>query len=95
MTGVEVWALAIGLSMDCLAVAVASGVIMERVRWRPMLTMAMGRWGVLSRCTGEFTGSDLSFAMVGGIPSAPGQIPYKDLKVVHDVLHNAMYPQGK
>ena len=33
--------------------------------------------------------------MVGGIPSAPGQIPYKDLKVVHDVLHNAMYPQGK
>ena len=41
MTGVEVWALAIGLSMDCLAVAVASGVIMERVRWRPMLTMAL------------------------------------------------------
>ena len=62
---------------------------------RPMLTMAMGRWGVLSRCTGEFTGTDLSFAMVGGIPSAPGQIPYKDLKVVHDVLHNAMYPKGK
>lgn len=41
MTGVEIWALAVGLSMDCLAVAVASGVIMERVRWRPMLTMAL------------------------------------------------------
>ena len=33
--------MAVGLSMDCLAVAVASGVIMERVHWRPMLTMAL------------------------------------------------------
>ena len=41
MTGVETWALAVGLAMDCLAVAIASGVIMERVRWRLMLTMAI------------------------------------------------------
>lgn len=61
---------------------------------KPMLTMAMGRWGVLSRATGEFTGSDLTFAMVGGIPSAPGQIPYKDVKKVMDILHDAMYPKG-
>jgi len=54
----------------------------------------VGRWGVLSRATGEFTGSDLTFAMVGGIPSAPGQIPYKDVKKVMDILHDAMYPKG-
>lgn len=61
---------------------------------KPMLTMAMGRWGVLSRACGEFTGSDLTFAMVGGIPSAPGQIPYKDVKKAMQILHDAMYPKG-
>lgn len=61
---------------------------------KPMLTMAMGRWGVLSRACGEFTGSDLTFAMVGGIPSAPGQIPYKDVKKTMQILHDAMYPKG-
>lgn len=61
---------------------------------KPMLTMAMGKWGVLSRACGEFTGSDLTFAMVGGIPSAPGQIPYKDVKKAMQILHDAMYPKG-
>ena len=71
MTGVEVWALAIGLSMDCLAVAVASGVIMERVRWRPMLTMAMGRWGVLSL---EWTDGVLSVDRTKG-PAMGNDLP--------------------
>ena len=61
---------------------------------KPLLTMAMGRWGVLTRACGEFTGSDLTFAMVGGVPSAPGQIPYKDAYQTMQVLHKAMYPQG-
>ena len=62
---------------DALRLMSATWKVRNYYSGKPMLTMAMGRWGVLSRATGEFTGSDLTFAMVGGIPSAPGQIPYK------------------
>ena len=79
---------------DALRLMSATWKVRNYYSGKPMLTMAMGRWGVLSRATGEFTGSDLTFAMVGGIPSAPGQIPYKDVKKVMDILHDAMYPKG-
>ncbi len=42
MTGLEIWLLAIGLAMDCFAVSIASGIILKRTRWRPMLVMAFG-----------------------------------------------------
>ena len=41
MTGLEIWLLAIGLAMDCFAVSIASGIILNRVRMRPMLIMAL------------------------------------------------------
>ena len=37
MTGLEIWLLAIGLAMDCFAVSIASGIILKRIQWRPML----------------------------------------------------------
>lgn len=40
MTGLELWLLAIGLAMDCLAVSIASGIILRRIQWRPMLVIA-------------------------------------------------------
>ena len=40
MTGIETWALALGLSKDCFAVSITSGIIWGRVRWKPMLLMA-------------------------------------------------------
>lgn len=40
MTGLEIWLLAIGLAMDCFAVSIASGIILRRIQWRPMLIMA-------------------------------------------------------
>ena len=40
MTGLEIWLLAIGLAMDCLAVSIASGIILKRIQWRPMPVMA-------------------------------------------------------
>lgn len=40
MTGLEIWLLAIGLAMDCFAVSIASGIILRRIQWRPMLVMA-------------------------------------------------------
>ena len=41
MTGLEIWLLAKGLAMDCFAVSIASGIILKRVRMRPMLIMAL------------------------------------------------------
>ncbi len=41
MTGLEIWLLAVGLAMDCFAVSIASGIILKRVRLRPMLVMAL------------------------------------------------------
>ena len=40
MTGLEVWLIAVSLAMDCLAVSIASGIILKQMQWRPMLTMA-------------------------------------------------------
>ena len=40
MTGIEIWLIAVGLAMDCLAVSIASGIILKQPRVRPMLTMA-------------------------------------------------------
>ena len=40
MTTIELWLLAVGLAMDCFAVSIASGIILKRIRWRAMLTMA-------------------------------------------------------
>lgn len=40
MSGLEIWLLAVGLAMDCFAVSIASGIILKRIRLRPMLVMA-------------------------------------------------------
>ena len=40
MTNLENWLIAIGLAMDCLAVSIASGIILKKVQWRTILTMA-------------------------------------------------------
>ncbi|MCF0145784.1 MAG: type I 3-dehydroquinate dehydratase [Eubacterium sp.] len=45
----------------------------------PIVTMAMGGLGMLSRISGYLTGSALTFGTVGKA-SAPGQLPVKDMK---------------
>ena len=40
MTKIEFWLLAVGLAMDCFAISIASGILLKRTLWRPMLTMA-------------------------------------------------------
>ncbi|MEG2573443.1 MAG: manganese efflux pump, partial [Bacteroides sp.] len=40
MSNIEIWLLAIGLAMDCLAVSIASGIILKKIDWRTMLTMS-------------------------------------------------------
>lgn len=40
MSILEIWLLAVALAMDCFAVSITSGFILNRVRWKPILTMA-------------------------------------------------------
>lgn len=40
MTTIEIWLLAVGLAMDCFAISIASGILLKRTLWRPMLMMA-------------------------------------------------------
>ena len=52
----------------------------------PIITMSMGKMGVISRLCGETFGSALTFATVGNA-SAPGQISVDEAKIILDILH--------
>ncbi|MCR4946008.1 MAG: type I 3-dehydroquinate dehydratase [Lachnospiraceae bacterium] len=52
----------------------------------PVVTMAMGAVGVVSRLAGELTGSCITFG-AGETASAPGQIAYTDLEHTLKVIH--------
>lgn len=52
----------------------------------PVITMAMGKLGLISRLSGEIFGSAATFAS-GEQASAPGQIAIADLKSVLAVIH--------
>ncbi len=51
----------------------------------PLITMAMGGYGSLTRLVGGIFGSAVTFA-VGENSSAPGQVPIEDLKTVLGIL---------
>ena len=51
----------------------------------PLIAIAMGEGGLLSRIAGGLFGSDIVFAS-GGIATAPGQIAIQDLRKVWSVL---------
>lgn len=40
MNNLEIWLIALGLAMDCLAVSIASGIIIKKIEWKTMLTMS-------------------------------------------------------
>lgn len=52
----------------------------------PIVTMSMGKWGMISRISGEFFGSAITFG-AGSVASAPGQIPTQDLSNILNILH--------
>lgn len=57
-----------------------------RNREVPLITMSMGRIGMLSRISGEIFGSCVTFG-AGATESAPGQLRRKDLEEILAVLH--------
>ena len=40
MSGFDLWLLAVGLAMDCFTVSIASGIILKRMEWKPILILA-------------------------------------------------------
>lgn len=56
---------------------------------RPIVAIAMGGMGLVSRLAGEVFGSAITFGSAGRA-SAPGQIAAADLKTVLDILHAAL-----
>jgi len=52
----------------------------------PIITVAMGEQGAVSRVAGGLFGSDITFAM-GTDASAPGQIPIENLRSAMDILY--------
>ena len=72
-------------SVDDLLVLLSATHQASHVFDRPLITVAMGPIGVLSRVAGGIFGSCATFAAVGR-GSAPGQIPVSDLRPALDLL---------
>lgn len=53
---------------------------------KPIVTISMGKMGVISRISGELTGSAITFASVKD-SSAPGQINVDDMNMILGVIH--------
>ena len=53
---------------------------------KPIVTMSMGKLGMITRIAGVLTGSAMTFANVTG-SSAPGQIPAQDMKTFLDLTN--------
>ena len=74
---------------DVLRLLSATLEMHQRFAQRPLLTMAMGDTGVLTRMSGELSGSALTFASFGDA-SASGQVALDDLSKVLQVVHKGM-----
>ena len=55
----------------------------------PMLTMAMGRLGSITRLAGEFYGNDITFCALRA-SSAPGQVGVVQARRIMDELHDVL-----
>lgn len=53
---------------------------------RPIITIAMGKLGIITRISGETFGSSVTFGSMGKV-SAPGQIPVENLKTILHYIH--------
>jgi 3-dehydroquinate dehydratase-1 len=59
----------------------------------PIVTLAMGEWGAISRLCFAALGSRLSYAYVGE-PTAPGQFSYREMSAWFDRLYPKKMPEA-
>ena len=60
--------------------------VMRQECEKPLVSMAMGSIGSITRISGENFGSGITFGTVGAA-SAPGQFPIGELRSLLDALH--------
>lgn len=73
---------------DVLTLLQATSDLKEQIP-QPLITMAMGKLGVISRLCGETFGSAITFASAK-TASAPGQLDARKLKQILETLHQAV-----
>jgi 3-dehydroquinate dehydratase-1 len=73
---------------DCLRLMEATAMAHDELE-TPLITMAMGAEGALSRLAGEAVGSALTFCALEK-PSAPGQVGLREATLVLDGLHRVL-----
>lgn len=71
---------------DVLTLLDATDEAYEQFMNIPIVTMSMGKEGMVSRMTGEFFGSCITFGTAGKA-SAPGQVGAEDLSDILDIIH--------
>lgn len=71
---------------DVAALMKATAKMAAEYTKRPLVSMAMGSTGSISRIAGEDFGSSITFAAVGAA-SAPGQFPIKELRMMLEAFH--------
>lgn len=74
---------------DVLELLTAAVQMKEQLADRPCVTMSMGSLGVISRVTGSFSGSAITFGTAGSA-SAPGQIPAGKLAQILQILSESI-----
>lgn len=72
---------------DVLCLMQATNDMMTQYATCPLITVAMGKEGLVSRIAGETFGSCMTFAS-NGEASAPGQIDAMDLSMILQILHH-------
>lgn len=70
---------------DVLKLLEATVQMKERYPDYPLVTMAMGSLGMITRVSGQTFGSCMTFASIGKA-SAPGQLPLEDVRMILDRL---------
>ena len=71
---------------DVAAIMQVTNQMVREFTEKPVISMAMGSLGSMSRIAGENFGSSVTFATVGAA-SAPGQFPIRELRMMMNSLH--------
>ena len=74
---------------DVLTLLAATEEMERKDAKSPLVTMSMGGFGVISRCSGEIFGSSITFGAAEKA-SAPGQLEVSELKKILDTIHKAL-----
>ncbi len=75
--------------LDVLRLMEATARVKEESPHYPLVTMAMGGLGAISRVSGQVFGSCMTFASVGKA-SAPGQMPLADVRGILDKISESL-----